>query len=344
MKKIFAALAAAALAMAACCNDATKSTKLERASEGCLNEDVYDNMYLDILKAGGVNELHSLMVLKDGKVVYENYDYGHNADCLHVMWSASKTFTATAVGFAVQDGLLSVDDKVASFFAPEELGEDPDGYFGKLTVKHLLMMASGLRKDFIAEAGAKSLLKPAESTLQGGWEFEPGTRFRYNSMNTYLAGVIVTKVTGKRLSDYLNEKLFQPLGIREYEWQQSAEGYDFGGWGLFLSVENFAKMGQFFLQKGVWEGKRILNEEWFDEATKAQIYQNGIGIINDDEGEQGYCYQMWRCTHDSYRLDGAWGQYCIIIPEKNAVVAIHEHTDDSFATIRAVWKNIYPLL
>ncbi len=333
------------MVMSACCNDGVKSTRIERNPDSGINTESFGKMFWDISLSGGTNELNSLMVLKDGKVIYEKYDYAHDATCLHIMWSASKTFTATAVGFAVQDGLMTVNDLVADYFEPEELGEDPDGYFQKLTVKDLLIMSSGLKRDFIAEPGDEWLEHPSLCTLKGGWEFEPGTKFRYNSMNTYLAGVIVSKVTGKRLSDYLNEKLFTPLGIKEYEWEQSNEGYDYGGWGLFISVENFAKMGQFFLQRGVWEGKRILADSWFDEAMTAQIYQGHDGPTPDgNEWTQGYGYQMWCCTHGAYRLDGAWGQFCIIIPEKNAVIAMHEHTRNTAAALTAVWKEIYPYL
>lgn len=343
MKKALSILLAAAT-LAACCPTSVKSTRIERAPEGTVDTKDFPMLFRDVAINGGVNSVHSLMVLKDGKVVYEQYDYAHDANCLHVMWSASKTFTATAVGFACQDGLMSVDDLVADYFAPEELGEDPDGYFKELTVKDLLIMSSGLKMDYIASSAAHKLPSESEATLKGGWEFEPGTKFRYNSMNTYLAGMIVTKVTGKRLSDYLNEKLFEPLGIREYQWEQSEEGYDFGGWGLFLSIENFAKMGQFFLQKGSWNGKQLLSEEWIDEATSAHIYQNGGVREEGNEWGEGYCYQMWRCSHNAVRLDGAWGQFCIIIPDKNAVVAIHENTSNTYATLQSVWERIYPAL
>jgi len=344
MKKTFAIICAAVM-LSACCSDGVKSTKIERATDSGINTEAFGKIFQDVSFSGGTNELNSIMVLKDGKVIYEAYDYAHNADCLHIMWSASKTFTATAVGIAVQDGLMTVNDLVADYFEPEQLGEDPDGYFKKLTVKDLLIMSSGLKKDFIAEPSEEWLVRPTECTLKGGWEFEPGTKFRYNSMNTYLAGVIVSKVTGKRLSDYLNEKLFTPLGIREYKWQQSGEGYDYGGWGLFISVENFAKMGQFFLQRGVWEGKRLLADSWFDEAMAPQIYQNPAGATDDgNEWSQGYGYQMWCCTHGAYRLDGAWGQFSIIIPEKNAVITMHEHTRNTAATLKAVWEDIYPYL
>lgn len=344
MKKAFAVLCAAVM-LTACCNDGVRSTRIERNPDSGICTETFGNMFQDVFLSGSTNTINSLMVLKDGKVIYENYDYAHDATRLHVMWSASKTFTATAVGFAVQDGLMTVNDLVADYFEPEQLGDDPDGYFRKLTVKDLLIMSSGLRKDFIAEPEEGWSSHASECTLKGGWEFEPGTQLRYNSMNTYLAGVIVSKVTGKRLSDYLDEKLFTPLGIREYGWEQSEEGYDFGGWGLFLSVENFAKMGQFFLQRGVWNGKRLLNDSWFDEAMKAQIHFDGAGPRADGaEWGQGYGYQMWCCTHGAYRLDGAWGQLCIIIPDKNAVVAMHSQTRDTETAIKAVWKEIYPYL
>lgn len=344
MRKAFFILCTAVV-FAACSGNGVKSTRLERNQNSGINTETFGNVFWDVSLSGMTSKINSLMVLKDGKVIYEGYDPAHSATCLHVMWSASKTFTATAVGFAVQDGLMKVDDLVADYFEPEMLGEDPDGYFKKLTVKDLLIMSSGLKKDFLSDSDERWNDHATEMALKGGWAFEPGTKFHYNSINTYLTGVIVSKVTGKRLSDYLNEKLFTPLGIREYEWEQSGEGYDYGGWGLFLSVENFAKMGQFFLQKGVWEGKRLLPESWFDEAMAAQIIQRPDDFVPEqDEWNQGYGYQMWRCTHGACRLDGAYGQFCIIIPEKNAVVAIHEHSRNTAASLNAVWKEIYPYL
>lgn len=301
------------------------------------------------------NELHSLMIVKNGKVVYENYAPSHSADELHIMWSVSKTFTATAVGFAVQDGLLSLGDKVVDYF-PEELPAEPHEWLQEITIHDLLIMSSGLRHDYIGRASSGQPFDWARETLAAPFDFRPGTMFQYNSMNTYLLSVVVSRVTGKKLADYLDEKLFTTLGIEEFIWNESPQGYNAGGWGLHISTESLAKMGQFMLQRGEWKGKQLLHEEWFDEAMSPQIMQYE-GRITDpvelerfreatarDQWQQGYGYQMWCCTDGAFRLDGAWCQYCIIFPEHNAIVALTAHAGNGATILNSIWNNVLPLL
>lgn len=301
------------------------------------------------------NELHSLMIVKDGKVVYEEYAPSHSADELHIMWSVSKTFTATAVGFAVQDGLLSLDDRVVDYF-PEELPSEPDEWLGEITIRHLLTMSSGLRHDYIGRASSGQQFDWASLTLSSPFDFRPGTMYQYNSMNTYLLSVIVSRVTGEKVADYLNRKLFTPLGIDNYIWNESPQGYNAGGWGLHISTESLAKMGQFMLQRGCWKGKQLLAEEWFDEAMSPQIMQYEGRIADAEElarfkesvardyWNQGYGFQMWCCPDGAFRLDGAWSQYCVIFPEQNAVVALTSHATNSATILNSIWANILPLL
>lgn len=290
----------------------------------------------------GVDELHCLMVLQHGKVIYERYDAGHSADELHVLWSATKTFNATAIGFAQQDGLLSVEDPIVKFFSADELPANPDERLSRVKIKHLLMMASGFEVTPInTRVRLEEEFNPVVEGLASPFVSEPGTQFRYNSLDSYLLSVIVTKVTGMTSEDYLEQKLFKPLGIKEWHYDKCPLGYSCGGWGLFLTTESLAKMGQFFLQRGVWNGKRLLDEAWFDEATKAQIYQAGE-YVPDSDGNAGYGYQMWCCKRPgAVRLDGAWGQYCIICPEKDAVIVAFAHCGNTKNEINALWRNIY---
>lgn len=314
-----------------------------------------DQVFHDVW-AEGTQELHSLMILKDGKVVYEKYAPMHTADELHVMWSGSKTFTATAIGFAEQDGLLSTEDKVVDYF-PEELPEEPCEWLQELTIHDLLIMSSGFHDDHITRpdtVAAGDSLDWARKTLASPFDFRPGTMFHYNSLNSYLLSVIVSRVTGKKLVDYLDEKLFTPLGIEEFYWSESPQGYNAGGWGLFISTESFAKMGQFMLQRGKWNGKQLLFEEWFDRATTPQIMQHEGRVTDPTQIEaivgsknpwtQGYAYQMWCCADGAYRLDGAWAQLSIVFPEQNAVVTTTAHTSNAARLIASIWEHIFPLL
>ncbi len=284
------------------------------------------------------NELHSLMVVKDGKVLYERWSTGHEADELHIMWSASKTFTATAAGFAVQEGLLRLDDRVVSFFTEEELPAMPSGRLESMTVRNLLTMSSGFDTDFIGRANSGEDFDWAKETLALNSKFEPGAEFSYNSMDTYLLSVIVSRVTGMKVADYLDDRLFRHIGITEYEWEESPQGYTAGGWGLFLSTESFAKMCLFFLQKGVWNGKRLLNEAWFDQAGTNQIVKDVPA--DRDDFNSGYGFQMWVCHNDAPRFDGAWSQFGIILYDKNAVVVTTAHCSDGKLLLDSVWDNI----
>ena len=337
-------LAAVTIVTAVCCKGPENDNGYFQKADnfGALDEGV--QLYLqDLRNQGGTNELNSVMVIKDGKLLEEHYDCCYGPDFLNVCWSASKTFTATAVGFAVQDGLLSVEDKLVKFLDPGQLPETVSDTLASLSVYDLLRMASGLKIDPIGPTGSGELKTPTRTTLEAGFKFAPGERYAYNSHNTYLLSVIVTKVTGKLVQDYLQEKLFTPLGIKDYHWDISAEGYNMGGWGLYISTESLAKMGQFFLQKGEWEGVQLLNKEWMEAAMSPQIYQNGEPEDGNDHA-LGYGYQMWCGQHGSARLDGAHGQWSIICPEKNAVIVITQNSNNARKSIKSVWTRIYDLI
>jgi CubicO group peptidase (beta-lactamase class C family) len=172
---------------------------------------------------------------------------------------------------------------------------------------------------------------------------KPGTHFQYNTMGTYTLSAMVTKVTGQTTLDYLKPRLFEPLGIEDPVWKTSAEGYSLGGYGLYLRTEDIAKFGQLYLQKGQWHGRQLIPASWVEEATSwkvdnAQESHKNIGV----DWRQGYCYQFWRCTHNAYRGDGAGGQLCVVIPDKDAVVAITADTGDFSDEMKAIWDKLYP--
>ena len=348
---IATALLVSASLMTSCCTQS-----LQRADKAtfALFDKAGDKVFEDTWREA-CNELHGLMILKDGNVVYEEYAPSHTPDQLHIMWSVSKTFTATAVGFAVQDGLLSLDDKVVDYF-PESLPTNPHPWLLEMTLHNLITMSSGLHDDYIGRASSGEDFDWATLSLASSFDFKPGTMYHYNSMNTYLLSVVVSKVTGKKVVDYLNEKLFSPLGIKEFIWNESPQGYNAGGWGLHITLESLAKMGQFMLQRGEWNGKQLLGKEWFDSAMSPQIMQYEGRIADPeelqrfkesmarDQWHQGYGYQMWCCTDGAYRLDGAWSQFCVIFPEENAVVATISHASNGATILNSIWNNVLPLL
>jgi hypothetical protein len=177
-------------------------------------------------------------------------------------------------------------------------------------------------------------------------ENEPGSKYRYSSLASFMLSAIVQKVTGEKIIDYLTPRLFDRLGIEGADWETNPEGINTGGWGLRLKTEDLAKFGQLYLQKGRWNGKKILSEEWIDEATSLKIYQNPV--LSDaqrdssNDGVQGYCYQFWRARNNSYMANGAFGQFILIMPEKDAIVVFTAESPDMWGELDMVWKYLYP--
>lgn len=331
-------------------NELTKSLPRSTAeAEGVPAEGL--KTYLDAVENSG-QEMHSLMIVRHGKVIAEQWWGDHSPTRPHIMNSVSKTFTATAIGFAVAEGRLKVTDKVISFF-PDKLptGELP-AYLDELEVKHLLTMSVGQDEHTI---------DPIRRTEGSDWVagflahpivHQPGTQFGYNSLGSYILSAILSRVTGEDMIDYLYPRLFRPLGIVGVTTQRSPQGIPTGGWGMYLKTEDMAKMGQFFLQRGQWDGKQLLPESWFDEATAAQIESLPPFQRKEDlkvtplesDALYGYGYQMWRCRHNALRADGANGQYILILPDQDTVVVTTAHVPDMQKILDLIWEYLYPVL
>ncbi len=171
--------------------------------------------------------------------------------------------------------------------------------------------------------------------------FKPGTHFVYNSFATYMCSAIIQKVSGETLLDFLMPRLFEPLGIENPTWETDPEGINTGGWGLSITTEDISRFGQLYLQKGEWEGEQLVSETWVEEATKIQ---SSNGSNPDSDWDQGYGYQFWRCRHNLYRGDGAFGQYCIVMPELDAVLAITSGTGDMQKVMNLAWEHLLPAM
>ena len=322
---------------------AQKSTMLPRSvpeAEGVSSNDIIQ--FLDAASKSKT-EFHSFMLVRHGKVIAEGWWNPYRPDLRHTMYSCSKSFTATAVGFAVQEKKLSLNDKVISFF-PHDLPDTVSKYLSQLTVKDVLIMSDGQEPDPTGTVGSK-YSNWRKGFLATPIVHEPGSVFLYNSLGTYMLSAIVQKVTGEKIVDYLKPRLFDPLGIQGMDWETDIEGINTGGWGLRLKTEDMAKFAQLFLQKGEWNGKRILPAPWVEEASTMKIMQDpNASQPRRDSSDwlQGYCYQMWRCRHNAFRGDGAFGQFMIVIPEHDAVLAITAETPDMQEELNLVWEYLLP--
>lgn len=299
-------------------------------------------------------DIHSMMIVQHGKVVAEQWQSEGSPDKSHIMNSVSKTFTATAIGFAVSEGRLKVTDKVISFF-PEQLPAVISDNLRELEIRHLLTMSTGQIQEPPRSNDPDNGKTWVTTFFETPIVHKPGSVFAYNSVATYMLSAIIQKVTGEKLTDYLYPRLFRPLGITGVEWLESPQGINTGGWGLFVKTEDMAKLGQLILQKGKWNGKQLLPESWIAEATSSQIASLPAGMTEEKVKEskmssktsdwlQGYGYQMWRCRHNAVRADGARGQFIIILPDKDAIIAITANQNDMQAEINLVWKHILPAL
>lgn len=284
-----------------------------------------------------INALHSFILVRHGHIVAAGWWNPYAAETPHVMFSLSKSFTATAVGLAISEGLLSVDDAVLKFF-PEDAPADPTAKLKAMRVRDLLCMSSGHE----TEPALSSIEAPwTQSFLAHPVPHKPGTHFLYNSPGTYMLSAILQKVTGQTTLDYLRPRLFEPLGIEQPTWGTSPQGITLGGWGLYLRTEDIAKFGQLYLQRGQWHGQQLVPAPWVEAATARQT-SNGSNPHSD--WEQGYGFQFWRCRHGAYRGDGAHGQFCLVLPEQDAVVAITAGTNDLQGVVSLVWDKLLPAL
>jgi CubicO group peptidase (beta-lactamase class C family) len=307
-------------------------------AEGVSSESIIT--FLDSV-AVSKHEFHSFMFLRHGKVIAEGWWNPYRPDLKHTLNSASKSFTSTAIGFAIKEKKLSLDDQVASFF-PTYLPDTISVFLSKLRIRDLLSMSTGQRRE--PQLSGDDIW--VKSFLAVPFFNEPGTTYRYSSVASYMLSAIVQKVTGQKVIDYLTPRFFEPLAIEGMDWETDAYGINTGGWGLRLKTEDLAKFGQFYLQKGKWNGEQLLPKKWVAEATSLKRYQRPDMTQSKRDSSrddvQGYCYQFWRARHNSYMANGANGQFVLIMPDKDAVVIFTADSPDMFGELDMIWKYLYP--
>ena len=283
-----------------------------------------------------IDSMNSFMLLRHGRVVAEGWWSPYHAEAPHSLYSLSKSFTSTAVGLAIAEGKLGLDDEVLRFF-PEDAPSQPSNNLKAMRVSDLLRMSTGQQSE-----PARTPDRPwVQTFLAQPVPFKPGTHFLYNTSGTYMLSAIVQKATGMTVLDYLRPRLFEPLGIRHPTWEASPQGITAGGYGLSIRTEDIARFGQLYLQKGKWQGKQFVPAAWVEAATARQT-SNGSDPKSD--WDQGYGYQFWRCRHGAYRGDGAFGQYCIVLPEQDAVIVITSGVKDMQVVLNLVWDKLLPAM
>ncbi|MCE9560455.1 MAG: beta-lactamase family protein [Planctomycetes bacterium] len=290
---------------------------------------------MTFIEAAPNSGMHGFVMVRHGHVVAEGWWAPYDAKTRHELYSLSKSFTSTAIGLAIADGKLSIDDPVMKFFT-DDLPAEPSNNLKAMRVRDILCMSTGHQTE------------PARTPTDQNWvktflahpvPFKPGTHFLYNTSATYMQSAIVQKVTGKTTLDYLRPRLFEPLGIEDPTWGTSPQGVTLGGYGLSVRTEDIAKFGQLYLQKGKWGEKQLVPAAWIEAATARQT-SNGSNPASD--WDQGYGYQFWRCRHNAYRGDGAFGQYCVVLPEQDAVIAITSGVKDMQAVMNLIWDKLLP--
>lgn len=298
-------------------------------SQGVSSRSVAD--YLDSLMAFPQTEIHSVMVLRHGRVISEIYPKPYNPEYGHPLFSCSKTFLAAAIGIAINEELMELDDCVIDFFPEIDRNSlDPRAY--KITIEDLLTMRSGLKADWQIRSDSTHWI---HAFLSRPLAFKPGKKFVYDSMNSYVLSAIIQRVTGKQLIEYLKEKVFDEMDIFDAKWEESPEGISTGGWGLYMKPESMAKFGHLLLCRGMWDGKQLIPAEWVDNMMRSHV--------KNSHGDH-YCFHMWTCSYKgSVRADGAYGQFIYIVPDKDMVITMTQCNNSNLKKQeQLLWNVLLP--
>ena len=333
-RQVLLLLALLPLLLAAQVGDLPRSTP---AAEGISTQAVINMM--DSLMALPECDIHHVMVVRHGKVVAEIHPSPFRAEDSHTLYSASKTFTALAVGIAIDENLLRLSDRVMTFF-PDKRSDRVSDNMAAMTVRDLLMMASGIKPDGTMRNNSTDWVK---DWLAKSVDNEPGSLFQYDSMCTFMLSAIVQRVTGCTMLEYLEKKLFAPMHITVADWESSSDGINTGGWGLRVQAETMAKLGLLLLNKGNWNGEQLVSADYVTEACSRLIDGGAKETVPPTDGNQGYGYQVWQSKWPgSFRADGAMGQYTVVVPQEDLVVVILGMKLYGHAELACIWNQLMP--
>lgn len=295
---------------------------------------------LDRLEAQPV-ECHSIMVVRHGHVVAEGWWAPYSAGRPHLLYSLTKSFTSVAVGLAIADGLLALDDRVVDVL-PDHVPSGISEQARRITVHHLLSMTAGHRTDSLAEAWQLEPDDLVKGFLRVPFPEPEGTRHAYDNPTTYILARMVERVTGRGLPELLDDRLFKPMGIDHAEWDRVASGAVFGFHGLHLTTEAVAAFGELLLRGGRWGDRQLVPREWVQLATRRHIETPQIEDWSESpDALCGYGYQFWMSRH-GYRGDGAYGQICVVVPAHDLVVVVTGAVPEGFTVLDPLWDCLLP--
>lgn len=308
--------------------------KLERAvtAESVGIDSSVINKMTEEMACNGIN-IHSMMVLRHGKVACEAWSAPLTAETPHMVYSVSKSFLATVYGFALDEGKITKDTRFVDVF-PELRPKKADAKLEKLTIHHLLCMTAGKQTGMRGEKNKNWL----EAFVNAKWIFSPGEGWRYVSDNYFVASAMLVRVLGMSVTEYLTPRLFEPLGIEIPFWETSSDGVEAGGWGLMLKTEDIAKFILCYHNKGVFDNKQVVPEWWVNEATS---------YLNDNsqsekaaDSSAGYGCGFWRCAGmpNTYRCEGMFCQYAISFGDYDACIIMTSDHSDLQETLDYIWK------
>ena len=279
-----------------------------------------EKIFKDFIRFAQCNELkiEGIAIADENRVILE---HRFLPDQERNIYSHTKSYMSMAAGIAIEEGKLSLSDKLASMF-PQYVPENADPRLQEITLENLLTMTSGFHKAYLMGADRRAGIgfpDYMEYMMSRPIVCEPGSRFLYSTADSILAGRMIEKAVGMRLGVYLYERLFRKLNQGWPQWENDPQGHPIGGGGMHMTLTDMMKLGQLYLADGIWKGEQLISHNWIQEATKKQI---------DTEGEQdiwkcGYGYQFWMSPYPgAYRADGAYGQISTVLPESGLVVAV----------------------
>ena len=272
------------------------------------------------------NEIHAMEIHRSGQLVLRIAPAPYSCSDKREIYSLSKSFCSTAVGFLADEGKLDLDARIVDLF-PECVPENPQANLLKMKVRHVMSMNSGhggCAMPGMIRSGSRTE-DEIRSFMEQPLPYEPGTHFAYNTGATLMLSHIVERISGMKLLDFLTWRLFMPLGISDVRWNRTPDGANEGGCGIHVSVDDISKLGLLYLNRGVWNGTRLLSEKWVAEAT-SPISDNSMN--GSPDWCAGYGFQFWVNAREGFRGDGAYGQLCVVLPERDMVIAVQTELGD----------------